>query len=335
MCLSATPSYCSSREKTDVIFMKNGDRITCEIRSLARGQLTIKQAYANTVVLLDWGQISRIESTQRFLVITATREEISGQVSEAADGSLLTVTGSVNRKVTHDDVVSIQQTGDGFARHLRGNVDLGFSVAQANSQLNVALNGDITYSAMRRIFSVNARSQFTSQRETRNTRELGLQSEYFHQLKGSTWYGGGIANLLSSSEQEIALRTTLGAALAVHPISTNSRAFTMIGALAYTAEQNSPRTATPSRADSIDAALAVQGARFRFDSASADTTLWILPSLTYPGRVRLTMSQDAYYRFLKDFYVRASFYDNYDTRPVAGAPANNLGISTTVGWSFR
>ncbi len=41
------PLHASSRLKTDLVYMKNGDVITCEIRSLEQGQLTIKQNYAN------------------------------------------------------------------------------------------------------------------------------------------------------------------------------------------------------------------------------------------------------------------------------------------------
>jgi len=30
-----------------------------------------------------------------------------------------------------------------------------------------------------------------------------------------------------------------------------------------------------------------------------------------------------------------SFYDNYDKQAIVGALTNNLGGSTTVGWSFH
>ncbi len=48
----------------------------------------------------------------------------------------------------------------------------------------------------------------------------------------------------------------------------------------------------------------------------------------------MTLNQDIYYKFLGNLYVSVSFYDNYDNEPVAGAPANNLGATTGVGWSF-
>jgi hypothetical protein len=72
-----------------------------------------------------------------------------------------------------------------------------------------------------------------------------------------------------------------------------------------------------------------------FDSTTFDTSVWVYPSLVIPGRVRVTLNQDIYYEFLGDFYARLSFYDNDDNKPVIGAPPNNLGASTTIGWSFH
>lgn len=41
--MMAKSAFASNRQKNDTITLKNGDVITCEIRSLEKGQLTIKQ----------------------------------------------------------------------------------------------------------------------------------------------------------------------------------------------------------------------------------------------------------------------------------------------------
>lgn len=187
----------------------------------------------------------------------------------------------------------------------------------------------------RHIAAVNASSQFTSQEETSHTNETTLKSEYFHQLRRSKWYGGAIANFLSSSEQQIDLRSTLGGALAVIPIYTNKTNVSQIEGLASTSENDKIGSEPTGNKRSLDFAFAVQFSTFRFDSTDFDTTLWVYPSLTSPGHVRMTLNQDVYYKFYKDFYVRASFYDNYDNQSVVGAPENNMGGSNTFGWSFR
>ncbi len=218
---------------------------------------------------------------------------------------------------------------------MRGNIDLGTSFARSNGQKNLTLDSGLTYQSKKNICTLNSNTQFTSQKETSDTNETTVKTALFHQLRGSAWYGGGIANFLSSSEQQIALQSTLGAAVAKRVIFTNKTNLNLIGGLGYTIQRNSDGAMSEGRTHSLDSALAVQYSTFRFDSTTFDTTLWLYPSLTSPGRLRMTLNQDVYYKFLGDFYVRMSFYDNYDNQPVVGAPANNLGVSSSIGWSFH
>jgi hypothetical protein len=327
-------SYASSRLKTDVVYMKNGDKITCEIRSLEQGQLTVKQSYANSTVVFDWSQVARIQTNQPFVVVDTKGDSYSGAFSESPGDRTIKIAGA-EISIPHQDVVSIEQTGETFLRRLRGDVDLGLSFAQSNAQKNLTLQGDLTYQAKSDIAGLTASSQFTSQKETSDTNETTVKTEYFRQLRRSNWYGGVIANFLSSSEQQISLQTTLGGAIAVRPIFTNKTILSLIGGLTFTTQTDAPDTASTARKQSIDTAFAAQFSTFRFDSTTFQTTFWVYPSLTTPGRVRTTLNQDIYYKFYKDFYIRASFYDNFDNRPVVGAPPNNLGVTTTVGWSFR
>jgi hypothetical protein len=315
--------------------MKNGDKMTGEIRSLEQGQLTIKQSYANSTVSLDWEKVDHIETHQPFVVSDTHGNAFNGMISEPVEQNVLTVIGSTTGRIPHSDVVSIQQTGETFIRRLRGSIDLGLSVAQSNSQKNLTLQSDLNYQATKSFFSLTSSTQFTSQQKTNNTSETTVNNEYFHQLRKSNWYGGGIANFLSSSEQEINWRSTFGGAILVRPIFTNKTNLSLIGALAYTNEQDASNTTSTASTQALDAAASVQFSTFRFDSTNFATTVWVYPSLTSPGRVRLTINQDVYFKFYKDFYLRASFYNNYDNRPVVGAPSNNLGVSSTVGWSFR
>lgn len=330
----ATPAFASNRQKNDTITLKNGDVITCEIRSLEKGQLTIKQPNATSTVVLDWKSIATLQSQQPFVVIDSRGKPFSGTIHQDAPDAMLVVEGVSSAAVPHELVVSIEETDSRFFRSWRGDIDLGMSFAQSNSQKQVTLQGDLVSQNVKRVIGGTVSTQFTSQLETSNTRETDIKTEYFLQLRRTRWAGGGIANFLSSSAQKINLRTSLGAALAMRPIISNKTDLTFIGGVAYTVENDSSKATSP-RSNSVDMAWAVQYATFRFDSTDFDTTVWIYPSLSQGGRVRLTLNEDIYVKFYKDFYVRGSFYDNYDNRPTASAPANNLGTSLTVGWSFR
>ncbi len=45
--------WLEGRSKKDVVFLKNGDRLTCEIKSLQEGQLSVKTDYASGTIALD------------------------------------------------------------------------------------------------------------------------------------------------------------------------------------------------------------------------------------------------------------------------------------------
>jgi hypothetical protein len=325
----------SSRQKTDIVYMRNGDKITCEIRSLEQGQLTVKPDYTSNTIVIDWSKVDHVDSSQNFLVTEPNGTIHSGSLASETDTRALIVATRPPVTVPHEAVIQIEPLGTTFLRRMRGDFDAGLSFARSNGQKNLSLDADLTYQSQKHLFSLDSSSQFTSQQKTNDTNESSLKTSLFEQLRRSNWYGGGLANFLSSSEQQLTLRSTLGAGLAKRLIFTNRTNLTAIGGLGYTIERDQPGTTTTARPNEFDSAFAVQYSTFRFDSTTFNTTVWVYPSLVQAGRVRMTLNQDVYYKFLGDFYIRISFYDNHDNQPVVGAPANNLGGSTTIGWSFH
>lgn len=329
------PLLASSRKKTDVVYMENGDKITGEIQSLDKGQLSVKPDYAVSAILLDWSKVDHLESSQDFVITDTHGVVYSGTLAGKHGTTDIIVLEPRQVVLTRENIVEIDQLGSTFLRRLRGNVDLGTSVSQSSSQDTLTLQSGLSYQSEKYLYSLTSSTQFTAQKAAENTNETTVKATGLRRLKKSNWYAGGIANFLSSTEQQIAWQSTLGAVLAKRIISTNRTDLNAIGGLGYANQQNSAGSRDTAPANSIDSAFAIQYSTFRFDSTNFDTTVWVYPSLTNAGRVRMTLNQDVYYKFLGDFYVRFSFYDNYDNQPVAGAPANNLGGTTSVGWSFH
>jgi hypothetical protein len=57
-----------AREKTDVVYFTNGDRILCEIKKLERGKLTVKTIRFGTIGI-EWDNIAYIESAHSYEVV--------------------------------------------------------------------------------------------------------------------------------------------------------------------------------------------------------------------------------------------------------------------------
>ena len=55
--LLAAPLF--ARDKTDVMVMKNGDRMTCEIKGLDGGVLYVSFDYIDGTASVDWSKVAR------------------------------------------------------------------------------------------------------------------------------------------------------------------------------------------------------------------------------------------------------------------------------------
>ena len=78
MILFTAPLF--AREKTDVITLKNGDRITCEVKGLEDGVLSIGIDYVDGTVSVDWTKVARLESHQLFVVFSQDGSSYEGKL---------------------------------------------------------------------------------------------------------------------------------------------------------------------------------------------------------------------------------------------------------------
>jgi hypothetical protein len=66
----SSPFPLFARDKSDVIIMKNGDHVTCEIKGLRSNTLYISVDYILSTLSVDWSKVDHVQSKQLFLVRT-------------------------------------------------------------------------------------------------------------------------------------------------------------------------------------------------------------------------------------------------------------------------
>ena len=59
-----------ARDKTDLMVMRNGDRMTCEVKGLDGGVLYVSFDYIDGTASVDWSKVAQLESQQLFVVKT-------------------------------------------------------------------------------------------------------------------------------------------------------------------------------------------------------------------------------------------------------------------------
>ena len=89
-----------ARPKTDVIVMRNGDHLTCEIKKLERGVLYAGFDYIDGTISVDWAKVAHVESTQLFVVST--------QAGNVYEGTLRTATTAAEQPVR---IEILEETG--------------------------------------------------------------------------------------------------------------------------------------------------------------------------------------------------------------------------------
>src|SRR4026209_2563195 len=68
----------------DVVILKNGDRMTGEIKSLQRGELLFKAGYMAESVRLDWTKVQWLQSKSQFLIYLTNGQRYTGALQVAS-----------------------------------------------------------------------------------------------------------------------------------------------------------------------------------------------------------------------------------------------------------
>ena len=147
--LWANPLQAQARPKTDVVILKNGDRITGEIKGLDLGILTLKTDWMGTVEI-EWDNIERVKSSFRYTVELRSGVRVVGSLDSGEEIQTLTVAriareGEDATTIAYRRVVEITPLEETFWQRLNGSTDLGFSFAQGNQSTQWILNAEARY----------------------------------------------------------------------------------------------------------------------------------------------------------------------------------------------
>jgi hypothetical protein len=328
-----------ARPKTDIVTMTNGDRYTCEIVSLAQGQLKIKTANTTGTVVVDWAKVDRIETTQYFAVELSDGRTLAGVISKAPakDGVPhdFRVEGpDAALEAAATEVVTIKRSGMKLKGRLSGGISAGFSYAKGNNQTTYNLNGDVSARGRSNEFHMAYSSNYSGQPGDEGTSRYDLVLQYWKNLSRN-WMVGSYTDFLRSEEQQLDLRATLGAIVGRRLVRTNRTLLTVVSGIVFTTERYSPDSGLPARHNNVEGLGGVSFSIFRFDSTNVTADSKLFPSITDPGRFRIDTSINGKIDLTHSIYWNVSLYSNYDSRPpIPDVPKSDFGVSFGLGWTF-
>lgn len=331
----------SADDKTDVIYMINGDRVTGEIKEMQQGQLRLSSVSMGTI-LIKWSDIDRIESAKYIQAEMLDGERYFGQVPASESSGVMTVStvsGAVqeleHRNIARLDPIKMKPS---FWEKLDNTLSLGVTFTKASDilQWNVAASTEYRTRAYRASLSFD--TMITDNRAANSTTRRGeLTADYSRYLPDRFfWFGSG--SVQTNDELGIDRRFLGTIGLARYVWQKQSSEFVVglgvAGNLETSIGDNNQTSTEKANAEGV---VQANWSYFKLHSPKSNINFLFqyYPGITDSGRNRLNTNLRLRQEFVKDLFWSVNLYGSYDSRPPSGAVAKeDYGIVTSLEYEF-
>lgn len=325
-------SLSARAEKTDLVFLHNGDRITGEIKSLHRGKLEFSTDHMGTV-FIDWEDIEEIVSSTGQSVELTNGQRFYGPLAKPENQDMLAVSteqGAVG--VSTMDVISMYPVEAGFWERLDISASLGFSWDKGSSVGKYNVGVDAEYRNPRFITRASISSEVTTQELADDTTRANFDLSHlvFHRNKR---YHTVFGTLETNDQLGIDLRTLLGAAYGWVPVRSQRNWFSVGGGLAVNHEV--PNLGDAETNLEAVAALTYDYYKYSTPERRFRVDFVVFPSITDFGRWRANFDTNFSLEFIADLFWKLDFFATYDSAPVSRVGESiDYGVVSSVAYKF-
>ncbi len=319
--------------KTDLMVMRNGDRVTCEIKKLEYAKLTVKTDDMGTLSV-EWDKIARLTSPIGFRVRTKEGDTVYGILIEPSRDNQLAVRWS--ERVTElpmEEVTGLEQIKFTFWDAVTAAVSLGASYTKATSvsQLNFSTNAD--YRGRIYGYGFGFDSYITDKGDDSPIYRR-WDGDVYHskQLSGRIWSDLSVGG---QRNDELGLRLRLFGGLGAGYRIAESNNLSFQSSLGVNVNNEWATEDSPPEGG-FEGRFGLSFAIFAYDTPRTDVRvdLDVYPSLTIEGRVRTEANISARREVAKELFVELKYYESNDNKPPAGAEAtSDRGVVFSVGWN--
>ena len=323
----------AAAEKTDVVILENGDRITGEIKKLDRGKLELHTDSLGTIYI-NWLDIEQVTSGQQLEVEVESGEKYFGILGPASEEGKLEITDEDTSAILEPpSVVRITPIDKGFWKRLDGSLDFGLDVARANRSADLNFGTTVEFRSRKFLRSVTMNTTVITQDETETKTRSALGFSLTRFLKARRM-SLGFAQLQRNDELDLDYRSLVGAGYGRYLIQNNKTFLNLFGGLAVSQEKYQDEPA----AESVEALVGLEYSMFIFNQPETDIglSLLVFPSLTSSGRVRAEFRARIRREIVSDLFLQLTVLDSFDSAPQndGDSERNDWTLSTSLGWTF-
>jgi Protein of unknown function, DUF481 len=331
-----------AREKTDVVVLMNGDRMTGEVKNLTAGALYVSLDYVDGTISVQWSKVARLESSQQFLVQTKDGTRYTGTLSTAAASSgqpvKIQILESTGGKVSLEEsyIVALRENSDRFWQRFDGEIGLSAIQSKGNNSLQYSLASQAAYRRQHWSALASYESSWSSKSgssaSTQN--QTTLQAKRF--LGAGNYFYAGLGTFLESSVQRISAQGGLGVGFGRFLKNTNHARITLLAGVGWlTTDYASPEIPVNSQNVGVGV-IAADVSLFKFKKTNFSATVSLFPAFSNPyrGRKYLTSRASYYLKVARNLSWNFSFYGNWDSAPPDNFAGSDYGSSTGLSWTF-
>jgi hypothetical protein len=336
--LVAAPLF--ARDKTDVLIMKNGDRMTCEVKGLNGGVLYVSFDYIDGTASVQWSKVAQLESNQLFIVQKEDGSVYTGKLNTpetpAGQPVRIQVVETPEKEVVIDrtQIVKLDETSERFWQRFNGEISSGITYSKGNQSTQYNIASETEYVRERWSAGANFSSSLSSSSGTSVSTRNDLQLNAVRLLRWDNYFYAGLGDFLQSSVQGIRLQTTLGGGIGRYLKNTNNATIWVLGGLGWQNTDYKPSIIPQGQQNLAAALLAAQVKLFKFSKTNLALTAILLPAVSQPGRVHFNTNAAYYVKLFNNLKWNVSFYGNWDNQPPANFSGSDYGTSSGLSWTF-
>ncbi len=318
----------------DTLIVSNGDRIIGDLKSLSRKVMVFDTDYADSEFKVDWDEVNSVSTVTQVIVHTNANQRYVGQINYSPGvKKVLMVTADEVLTLNTSDIVSIETFDTNFFERLSISIAAGYSFAKANSVQQFSSSASASYTGDKWKFSMAYNGLVASQEDVETSRRNSGRIKANRDVGGKGYSFFGV-DLLESTEQNLDLRATTSMGMGIYFIRKNGLLLQGGAGLAFMNEKyGSPDS---NRKNNMEGLFAIDFDAYDIGdfSITAGTTMY--PSFTTKGRMRLNSDVSLKWDLPLDFYIKASFVHNYDSKPqTEGVDKGDYVFQTSIGWDWN
>lgn len=322
----------ASAQRTDVVVLANGDRITGEVSRLERGRLEFKTDDAGTIYF-EWDKIVRLEAVRDFEVLTSDFRRLIGRLSTTGQGTLVITAPDVTTSVPISEITNILPLGASFWSRVDGTFDSGFTYTRSSAIAQFTLNSNTTYHRPSFVFHLTASATLTHETDTDERDDRGAVGFSYVRYRRGNLFFSGAARFETNESLGLLLRSEVGGQIGQRFVNTNRAQLETGAGLVVTDEE----AVDSESQQNIEGVLTFKYSFYAYNQpqTNVDVSMRYYPSLSEWGRQRIQFDSSLRRELWKDFFVSLNLFDTFDSQPPQpDAARNDFGVVTSLGWSY-